>query len=510
MLLAATIAWLLQLALISWSGPMVAAAIGAAVGIIVGTRRRSAAPIGARVAAEIDHIMIGAAETAFFIESIKKKIDHDLANIDGMVANATSSAIVSEQISDNAARSLLAATEVRGESGAGRVALAKVLTDIQRARDDASATSVQMGLLQTKTVQISGITEVINEIAARTNLLALNAAIEAARAGEHGRGFAVVAAEVRQLAQRTRTATEEIGVKVQEIAAETQRAAAEMAALRECVSGAADKVVQMNNFLGNIEQAAVSSEHDSRQIADASGERVASSRQMRDAISELRDSLTASEAELPHVVAAALQLCERGETVFAALVESHMPTRHDAIRVVATRAASDVGRLFSSAIKEGRITRAALFNRTYVPIAGTDPQKHHSSFDQFTDRVMPALQEAILNATPQLAYAGAVDNNGYFPTHNQKFCQPLTGDYQIDLLNNRTKRIFNDRTGKRCGANLRPFLIQTYQRDTGEVMHDMSVPIYVAGEHWGGFRIGYRSDQVLPSTQERVRAEVSS
>lgn len=61
------------------------------------------------------------------------------------------------------------------------------------------------------------------------------------------------------------------------------------------------------------------------------------------------------------------------------------------------------------------------------------------------------------------------------------------------LLNNRTKRIFNDRTGARCGASTRPFLLQTYKRDTGEVMHDLSAPIMVDGHHWGGFRIGYRS-----------------
>ena len=86
-----------------------------------------------------------------------------------------------------------------------------------------------------------------------------------------------------------------------------------------------------------------------------------------------------------------------------------------------------------------------------------------------------------------------MDDRGYFPTHNKKFSQPLTGDYDIDMVNNRTKRIFNDRTGARCGKNREPFLLQTYKRDTGEVMHDLSAPIYVDGQHWGGFRVGYRS-----------------
>ena len=84
-------------------------------------------------------------------------------------------------------------------------------------------------------------------------------------------------------------------------------------------------------------------------------------------------------------------------------------------------------------------------------------------------------------------------DNGYFPTHNRKFSQALTGDYEKDLANNRTKRIFSDRTGSRCGSHTDAFLLQTYKRDTGEVMHDMSIPIYVNGRHWGGFRVGYRS-----------------
>jgi methyl-accepting chemotaxis protein len=163
------------------------------------------------------------------------------------------------------------------------------------------------------------------------------------------------------------------------------------------------------------------------------------------------------------------------------------------MRTVAEQAAAAVGKLFEQALASGQISESALFDRRYTPIPGTNPQKHTSAFDAFTDRVLPALQEPLLEKHPQLAYAGAVDNNGYFPTHNLKFSQPLTGDYETDLVNNRTKRIFNDRTGSRCGSNTKPFLLQTYKRDTGEVMHDLSVPIYVHGRHWGGFRIGYRS-----------------
>ncbi|HEX9242300.1 MAG TPA: hypothetical protein VF875_07635 [Anaeromyxobacter sp.] len=138
-----------------------------------------------------------------------------------------------------------------------------------------------------------------------------------------------------------------------------------------------------------------------------------------------------------------------------------------------------------------------LFSFLYYPIAQTDPPKFNTDYDRLSDREGPGgfveIQETIYNRAPNvIIYTVTVDKNGYLPTHNKRYSMPLTGNLASDLVNNRTKRIFNDRTGLAAAQNAAPFLIQNYQRDTGETMADLSVPVLVQGKHWGAVRIGYR------------------
>lgn len=106
---------------------------------------------------------------------------------------------------------------------------------------------------------LNSLTNLIKDIAAQTNLLALNAAIEAARAGESGRGFAVVADEVRKLAERTATATQEIGGMVGSIQQGTAHAVLSMeegvARVREGVqlsTQAGEAMAQINTGAGQV------------------------------------------------------------------------------------------------------------------------------------------------------------------------------------------------------------------------------------------------------------------
>ncbi|WP_344861507.1 methyl-accepting chemotaxis protein [Planomonospora alba] len=142
---------------------------------------------------------------------------------------------------------------------------ARVATTAAREADEANTTIERLGEASN---EIGNVVKMITAIAEQTNLLVLNATIEAARAGESGKGFAVVAGEVKDLAQQTGRATDDIGGRVQAIQAGTAVAVG-------AISAVGSVIERVNEYQASIaetveEQSATTTEI-SRNIAEAAG-----------------------------------------------------------------------------------------------------------------------------------------------------------------------------------------------------------------------------------------------
>jgi len=110
------------------------------------------------------------------------------------------------------------------DAESGVSAVADAMTGMNEIRRSSQITSEVIAALSSKADNIGAILKVITEVNEQTNLLALNAAIIAAQAGDHGKGFAVVAGEIKELADRTKNSTSEIGALIKGVQVETKRA----------------------------------------------------------------------------------------------------------------------------------------------------------------------------------------------------------------------------------------------------------------------------------------------
>jgi methyl-accepting chemotaxis protein len=407
-----------------------------------------------------------------------------------------------QEVAGNAEETARIAQQAQDHSARGAQIVEEASAEIERIARSVEQSAQVVATLGERSEAISGIARTIHEIADQTNLLALNAAIEAARAGEQGRGFAVVADEVRKLAERTSAATGEITAMISAIQNETQSAIATIRDGSAQARNGAQLARQAADALGLINHGAQETTEKVDLIARAAQAQAARTSEVAELVTNImaladRNNegarLTLDEArQLDNLavnlkeVGTIFKLGRRGEDALAL---------HERMPEVVQAAAKAVGQALEAAIERGEIKLEDAFDQNYVPIPNTKPQKFHTRYDSQADRLLPSVQESLLDKNREIAYAIACDQNGYVPTHNKRFTQPLTGDEKKDMLGNRTKRVFSDPVGKRCGSHEAPFLLQTYRRDTGEIMHDISAPVYVKGRHWGGFRIGYRTDQ---------------
>ncbi|MEP5176783.1 methyl-accepting chemotaxis protein [Marinobacter alexandrii] len=374
-------------------------------------------------------------------------------------------------------------------------ALSQVAERIRQVNDQLQNFRETVAGLSESAGKIGKILELVQGFSDQTNLLALNAAIEAARAGEAGRGFAVVADEVRQLAQKIASATGDVHQIISDMDTRVGRTEKDTEQLLEQTDQAREEVTstasQFDDMLQYIEQA-----HAELLSITSSVEEVSiTNRQVhehgneihqlgRELAKEIAESDTYSE-QLRKATEASMELLARyriGQGAFEEILEARQ-----------TLAAEFEQRLTELA-RQG----VDIFDHRYEPVPNTSPQKYRTGF---VDRFKKEFQDLTDQGKERFAgtvYSLLVDVKGYIPVHHRATSQPVTGDPEKDLLYSRDQRLYNsNETEIRRSSHTERFLLQTYIRDTGEILNDLSIPVYVNGKHWGAVIMGFNPDLLL-------------
>ena len=448
---------------------------------------------GANISRSASHIAIGGATVSYFLDKLAIAFEQKANNIKEIAERLSQLESGNQTLIDYSGLAQEKIVDSDSKTQRSNELLSELLNEQNNLTIQIEQSKNMLETLKSRADSISNITTTINQLADQTNMLALNAAIEAARAGEQGRGFAVVADEVRDLAKKTSDATQGIDNVLSDINQHTHDSVIAIEHLANAGSVMSEKINEVSLLINDTSVSSAEAANAMGQVQAIVNEHGDTNSGISSNVYKLHETTKHLKDDLKDVSSKVLSLSQQTEDIFRHLDVFEIDDRNNYVRKIAQAAATEIGGVFEQAIRNGEISESSLFNFDYKLIPNTKPEKFSTTFDGFTDRQLPQIQEPILDSNPFIIYAGAVDVNGYFPTHNKKFSKPMTGDYETDLAHSRTKRIFNDATGIRCAKNTESFLLQTYKRDTGEVMHDLSVPIYVNNRHWGGFRVGYKA-----------------
>ena len=402
--------------------------------------------------------------------------NHDIAGASKAVQSATSAAV--------------------GEIGQSRAAVETAVKYIAELIEAVGRIEHRLGAVSSALVDVANVSGSIEAIAKQTNLLALNATIEAARAGAAGRGFAVVASEVKALAEATRKATHQIGNTIRGLDDQVGNLIAESGEASGRAKDADEGARQIQGIIARVQDGFTKVGQEIAGVAKAATSNLSHCDMVIEELTNLAKGVDLSSTDLKHADDRVAKLLEASEGLIAMIAESGVETSDAPLIRTVVETARRIANAFETAIERGEVRLEQLMDENYREIPGTDPKQYLTNYVEFTDRVLPPIQDPIQKSDPRIVFCVAWARGGYLPTHNPNYRLPQRKDPVWNSANCRNRRLFNDRAVKKVAANTRPFLLQTYRRDMGGgnfvLMKDLSSPIFISGCHWGAFRMGIR------------------
>ena len=251
--------------------------------------------------------------------SLAARVDETSEGVETQTHRIAETASAVLEIAKNAETTANLSEDSRHAAEQGSQQFATVLQDVSAIHKDFQTACDSVDDLSNKADAIGAIAQTIEDIADQTNLLALNAAIEAARAGEAGRGFAVVADEVRKLAEKTMTATREVGQSIDSIQQAVRGTLGSMGSTKEVLEKSMQEVNKAESLLGSIVSLAMESSDQVRAIATASEQQSAATGEINASVSAV-SSIAEGTATAMQEAANAVEALKRQSSALAELI----------------------------------------------------------------------------------------------------------------------------------------------------------------------------------------------
>ncbi|MBL1376822.1 HAMP domain-containing methyl-accepting chemotaxis protein [Zobellella iuensis] len=258
------------------------------------------------------HIATSAEELSAVSEQTRTGVNQQRMELEQVSTAMNQMAATVQEVARHAETAFGSARTADSDASAGDQKVTLTIAHINELAEEVRRSLATINQLESESLNIGSILDVIKGVAEQTNLLALNAAIEAARAGEHGRGFAVVADEVRALAQRTQQATSQIETLIQGLQAKAQESVTMMGKS----ASMAEETVAIANEAGDSIHAITRSVSDiqqmNSQIATASEQQSSVAEEINRSVFSIREVSEHSAAATEQTASSSSELARLG------------------------------------------------------------------------------------------------------------------------------------------------------------------------------------------------------
>jgi len=335
----------------------------------------------------------------------------------------------------------------------------------------------------------------IGQIAQTTNILSLNAAIEAARAGDAGRGVAVVASGVKTLAGKTQVAADEIVRTIDALDREAESVVGRIEDGVRASDQARSSVARISQTIDGVVALVGEVDAQNEHIAKANGTVSTHVTSIRQALDVLDQAAASSETGLRTAHERIEDLELTASQMFDSIVQAGLSPADSAMVERAQAAARELAAVTEAALAAAELDPAALYDRNYVPIAGSNPPRFHTRLCDWADRAWRPLLDKLAASEPSIMAAACTDMTGFLPTHLTRFSRAPTGDLTHDTRFCRNGRKILDAIDRRAKESSAPYMMAVYRQEgdgrSYKVVRNVYLPVTFAGRRWGDLELAY-------------------